>query len=744
MSATETKYRICPVCEATCGLQIDVQGREVGDIRGNADDVFSHGFICPKGVALRELDSDPDRLRHPLVRRGGELKKATWEEAFAEIENRVRPLLAEHGNGGMAAYLGNPSAHKVELQLYIPIFLKALATRQIYSASTLDQMPKQVSNGLMYGHILSAAVPDIDRCDHLVIMGANPMASNGSLWTVPDFRGRVKALKARGGTLTVIDPKKTATAKLADKHMAIVPGTDAYLLASIVNVLYAEDLVNLGDAGEYINGVDAVRDAVASYTPESVAQKTLIDADTIRQLARDFASAKSGAFYGRIGTCVQEFGTLASWLVDVINILTGNLDRPGGVMFPRAVALQGNSSGKPRVGRGFALGRWKSRVRGAAEAMSEIPAVCLAEEIETPGDGQIRALFTLAGNPVLSAPNGARLARALDSLDFMVSIDIYLNETTRHADVILPGTSALESCHFDVGFNQFSIRNTARFSPALFPYADDRPSEWEVMLRLAAIVSGSTATPQEMDDELMRGKIQGMVQKEGSALAERDVDELYNILSVFKGPERQVDLALRTGPFGDLFGANPEGLNLQTLIDTPNGVDLGPLEPRLPDVLRTPSGMIELSPHELLGDMERLSAGLTAPTEDNMLLIGRRHVRTNNSWMHNLPLLAKGPNKCTMEINSQDAERLGIQDGSTAAVSNNGQTVKVVAEVTNDIMPGVISIPHGFGHSVAGTNLQVAADRPGVNSNLLADDQKIDPLSGNAILNGIPVTVAAA
>jgi len=435
---------------------------------------------------------------------------------------------------------------------------------------------------------------------------------------------------------------------------------------------------------------------------------------------------------------------LASWLVDVINILTGNLDKPGGVMFPKAVALQGNSSGNPRFGRGLTLGRWQSRVRGAAEAMSEIPAVCLAEEIETPGDGQIRALFTLAGNPVLSAPNGARLARALDSLDFMVSIDIYLNETTRHADVILPGTSPLESSHFDIGFNQFSIRNTARFSPALFPYADDRPSEWEIMLRLAAIVSGSNATPQEMDDDLIRGKVQAMAKKEGSALADQDVDELYDMLSVFNGPERQLDLALRTGPFGDLFGANPDGLNLQTLIDTPDGVDLGPLEPRMPDVLRTPSGMIELSPQELLGDMDRLAAGLTANTKEKMLLIGRRHVRTNNSWMHNLPLSAKGPNKCTMEINTQDAERLGLQDGDTAAVSNNGQTVNVVAEITDDIMPGVISIPHGFGHSVSGTNMQVAADRPGVNSNLLADDQKIDPLSGNAILNGIPVTVAAA
>ncbi len=743
MTKSETKYRICPICEATCGLTIETNGRTVGDIRGNDEDVFSHGFICPKGVALRELDADPDRLRTPLVRRSGELIEASWEEAFAEIEKRITPIIAKHGRESVATYLGNPSAHKVALQLYIPVFLKALASKNLYSASTLDQMPKQVSNGLMYGNFLTCAVPDIDRSDLLVIMGANPMASNGSLWTVPDFRGRIKAMQKRGGRLVVIDPRRSQTAKLADQHIAIRPGTDAYLLAAMANTMFAENLVNVGELGSRINGLDDVEKAVEKYSPELVAEITQVSPETIKQLARDVAATDASAVYGRIGTCTQEFGTLSSWLTDVVNILAGSLDRPGGVMFPKAPALQANSTGTPGSGRGTRIGRWQSRVRGASEILGELPAVCLAEEIETPGDQQIRALFTIAGNPILSAPNGERISRAFGTLDFMVSIDIYLNETTRHADVILPGTSPLEESHFDIGFHQFAIRNAARFSPALFSLDDGRPGEWETLLRLAAIVSGQDVSAADMDEQIIRGRIKSLTQKEGSPIFERDESEIFESLTG-TGPDRQIDLALRVGPYGDGFGTDPDSLTLKKLIDTPNGIDYGPLEPRMPEALRTPSGKIEMAPPEILSDLPRLDDALVRTVPTSFLLIGRRDVRTNNSWLHNLPLLAKGPFKCTMQIHPDDADRLGLEDGAMASVKGKSGAVEVVTERTPDIMPGVISIPHGFGHNQQGANLRVASERPGVNSNLLADDSVIDPLSGNAILNGIPVSVSAA
>jgi anaerobic selenocysteine-containing dehydrogenase len=738
----ETRYRICSICEATCGLEIEIEGREVTAIRGNERDVFSHGYICPKGNALRELDADPDRLRRPLVRRNGELVETGWDEAFEEIERRLEPLIALHGREAVGVYLGNPSAHKVGLQLYLSTFLKALGTPNMYSASTLDQMPKQVALGLMYGGIITAPVADIDRMELLVVMGANPMASNGSLWTVPDFRGRLKAMQKRGGRMIVIDPKRTQTARLADDYIPIRPGTDAYLLAAIAATMVEEGLVGLGHLEPYVTGLDETMAALAPYTAEAVADVTGIPAGRIRSLARDIAGTERAGVYGRMGTCAQEFGTLASWLVEVVNILGGNLDREGGMMFPKGLALQANATGEPRYGRGFTMGRRVSRVRGAPEVAGEFPAVCLPEEIETPGKGQIRALFTVAGNPVLSAPSGHLLERALGKLDFMVSVDIYLNETTRYADVILPGTSPFEEVQFDFGFAQFSVRNNARYSPALFP-PDDRPQEWEIMARLAAIVSGRGETVQQAEDALIRSKIAAVTGKPGSPIHGREVDEILALLSSRTGAERQIDLAIRVGPYGDGFGADPDGLTLQKLIDNPDGFDLGPLQPRMPDVLRTPDGMISLAPAAILGDLQRLAVRQSR-REPAFLLIGRRDVRTNNSWLHNLPMLAKGPFRCTMQINPADAARLGIEDGAMARVSGNGQSIEMQAELTADMMTGVICIPHGFGHAQQGTRLRVASDRPGANSNLLADLHALDPLSGTSVLNGIPVDVQAA
>lgn len=742
MTETTTSYRICPICEASCGLKIETTGRTVGDIRGNDNDVLSRGFICPKGVAIRELDSDPDRLRTPLVRRGGELVEATWDEAFSEIEKKLSPIIAEHGRTSIAGFIGNPTAHKASLQLYMTFLFKALATKHVYSASTLDQMPRQLASGLMYGNMSTVPVPDIDRANMLVIIGGNPMASNGSLWTVPDFRGRVREMKKRGARLVVIDPKKSETAKLADQHIAVRPGTDAFLLAAVAHTLLKEGLANLGEIEQFVSRLSEFADVIEDFSPEAVSDITGVSPETTRQLARDIAATRA-AVYSRMGACTQEFGTLSSWLTDVLCILVGSLDRVGGAMFPKGAALQGNATGKPRTGRGVSIGRWQSRVRGATEIFGELPAVCLAEEIETPGPDQIRALFTIASNPVLSTPNGERIGRALGSLDFMVSIDIYLNETTRHADVILPGTSPFEEPHFGLASPQFSVRNTVRYSPAIFPFNGTRPSEWEIVLRLAAIVSGEKTTPQEMDEQIIRGRIRAQVGKEFSPVFERDEGEIYEKL-FGTGPERQIDLALRVGPYGDAFGENPDGVTLQKLIDTPDGIDLGPLEPRMPDVLRTPSGNIELAPPELLSDVERLREALGRATPSSFLLIGRRHIRTNNSWMHNLPLLAKGPAKCTMQIHPDDADRLGLEDGAMASVKGTNGSVEVVTERTDDIMPGVISIPHGFGHNQQGANLRVASERPGVNSNVLADDSKIDPLSGTAILNGIPVSVSVA
>jgi anaerobic selenocysteine-containing dehydrogenase len=731
-------HRICPLCEACCGLEIKVSDGKVASIRGHDADVFSAGYICPKGVALKDLHEDPDRLRSPLIKRNGVHVPATWEEAFTEIEKRLLPIIATHGRNATGIVAGNPSAHKIGLLTYFGKLARALGTKNIFSASTLDQMPKQLSSGLMFGHWLSIALPDITRTDMLLVIGANPLASNGSMWTVPDFKGKARALQARGGKLIVIDPRRTETAAMADAHHFIRPGADVYLLAAMVNTLFAEKLVKLGNVAEWVNGVEDVKQAVAPFAADAVATRCGMEADAIRNLARQLAAAPRAAVYARIGTCTQEYGSLASWLVDVLNTLTGNLDREGGVLFAKSAAFASNTAGKPGIGKGISTGRHRARVSGAPEVYGELPMTCMAEEIETEGEGQVRALFTVATNPVLSSPNGPRLSKALDTLDFMVSLDIYLNETTRHADVILPGLSPLEEMHYDVAFPQLSWRNHARYSPAVFAAPECQPEEWQTILKLAAIVQGkgAQADANALDDAQFAEDAQRMFGEHAGAV----IAATKNL----RGPSRGLEVALRTGPYGDGFGTKPDGLTLAKVMasNASGGIDLGELQPRIPEMLRTPSGKVELAPPMLLQDLERATQSLRALAPD-LVIIGRRDVRSNNSWMHNLPVLAKGPMRCTALVHPTDAMRLGLLEGGLAHIESGPRSVQAQVHVSAEMMPGVVSLPHGWGHDLKGAKLTLAAERPGANLNALLDDQLRDPLSGNAVLGGVAITMRA-
>jgi anaerobic selenocysteine-containing dehydrogenase len=724
-----TAFTTCPLCEATCGLEITVADGGVARIRGDADDVLSHGFVCPKGASLQELHEDPDRLRTPLVRDGGgALRPATWDEAFAEIDRRLPAIRAEHGNDAVAVYVGNPSAHNLSTLIYGRVVLKALRTRNIFSASTVDQFPKQMASALMFGSGITVAVPDVDRTDHLLILGANPLASNGSLLTAPDMRGRLRAIRARGGKVVVVDPRRTRTAREADEHHFIRPGTDALLLYALVHTLFEEDLADLGPLAEHVAGLDAVREHAAAFAPEAVAPACGIAAPEIRRMARELAAAPSAAVYGRIGTTTQRFGTTASWLVDVLNVVTGNLDRPGGAMFPLVATGSANTTGESGRGRGTEFGRWHSRVRGLGEIFGELPAACLAEEIETPGEGQVRALITVAGNPAVSTPNSGRLAAALETLDFMVSVDVYVNETTRHADVILPGPPPLQRSHYDLALLGFAVRNVANYSPPALPPDPAIPAEWETLLRLAAIVTG-----QGPDADV--AAIDRLIALDLASRMGGDPEELLAAVEPRVGPERILDLRLREGPYD---------LTLADLEAAPHGIDLGPLQPRIPEVLRTPSGKIELAPEPLVADVARLQEALAEPVNGGMVLVGRRELRSNNSWMHNLPMLVRGKPRCTAHVHPHDAERLGLADGEAAIVRSRAGAVVVPVEVTDDVMPGVVSIPHGWGHDLPGVVLEVAGEHAGTNSNVLADELLVEPLSGTAVLNGIPVELAPA
>jgi anaerobic selenocysteine-containing dehydrogenase len=736
---TAIAHRICPFCEACCGLEVEL-GQDPGErrvvrIRGDQADVFSHGYLCPKAVGLKDLHDDPDRLRTPLIKRAGAFVPASWDEAYAEIERRLPPVIAAGGANAVATLLGNPVAHKMSLMLYFPHLAKALGTRNMFSASSVDQVPKMLSVGLMFGTWLSVPVPDIERSDLLVILGANPMVSNGSLWTVPDFRAKAKALRARGGKIVVVDPRRTETAQVADAHHFIRPGADVFFLLGIAHALFEEKLVRIGRLAPHVAGLGQLEAAVAGYAPERVASRCGIDAAAIRELARALATTRRAVIYGRIGTCTQQFGTLSSWLIDVINVLTGHLDEEGGAMFPKAAAFGANTRGASGAGRGVATGRYRSRVSGAPEVAGELPITCLAEEIDTPGVGQVKALITIAGNPVLSAPNGPRLAAALDRLDFMVSLDIYLNETSRHADVILPGPSPLEDAHYDVTFAQFSHRNHARYSAPVLARTGAAPDEWESMLRIAAIVKGlgAKADIEALDDDLFERDVQ--------RAAGADCARVMAALAPLRGPERMLDLALRSGPYGDRFGDNPEGLTLAKIRAAPSGIDLGPMTQRIPEALRTPSGRIELAPPLLLGDLARVAADLASPAPE-LVIVGRRQLRSNNSWMHNLPVLAKGAYRCTALVHPLDANRLGLLDGAMARIRNGQRQIEVQVELSAEMMPGVVSLPHGWGHDLPGTQLGVAAERPGVNLNALLDENLRDPLSGNAVLSGVAVQMS--
>jgi anaerobic selenocysteine-containing dehydrogenase len=732
------------LCEATCGLTLTIQDGRVTGARGDREDVFSAGFICPKGASLGELDNDPDRLTRPMVRRDGVLVDATWDEAFAVVAERLGEVIREHGGTSVGVYLGNPNAHTVAGSLYPPLIIRGLGTRQAFSASTLDQMPKHVALGHMFGSPVAFTVPDLDRTDYLVIIGANPLVSNGSLATAADFPGKLRALRKRGGRLTVIDPARTRTAELADRHIAPRPGTDAALLFAVVHVLFEEGLVatDLGGIAGLVNGLEDVRRLADQFSPEDVDDYCGVPAEDIRALARELAAAPTAAVYGRIGTSTVEFGTLASWLVDVINVVTGNLDRPGGVMFPLGATAP--SPRPPKPGRGFKTGRWHSRVSGYPEALSEMPAAAMAEEIDTPGDGQIKAMITIAGNPVLSAPDGDRLDRALGGgfMDFMISIDPYLNETTRHADVILPPPPPSQSPHFDFALNNLAVRNNVRYSPPVLPL-DGRPDEAEILSRIALTLYGIDVDgdPSLVDDQVIVTTLAKETADPDSPVAGRPVDELTAMIAPGPGYERRLDMMLRLGPYGDAFGAKPDGLTLERLKAAPHGIDLGPLRPRLPEVLRTPSGRIELAPEPFTVDAARLREQLGRDA-DRFVLIGRRHLRSNNSWMHNVPALAGGTNRCTLQMHPDDVAELGLSD--TAKVKGPGGEVLAPVEPMPGMRRGVVSLPHGWGHDRGGTRLGVAAGRPGVNVNQLNDGSHLDPLSGTAVLNGIPVDIAPA
>jgi anaerobic selenocysteine-containing dehydrogenase len=736
---SRTTYATCSLCEATCGIEVEAECRRITRVRGDVLDPFSQGHVCPKVVGLRDLQNDPDRLRRPVRRTAAGFEEIGWDEAYELAAQGLARVREAGGHDAVALYRGNPGIHDFATLLGANVIARALGSKNTYSAGATDTWPRYVQSASMYGGPLRATVPDVDRTDHLFIVGANPLVSNGSLMTAPGIRDRLAAIRERGGKVVVVDPRRSETARRADEHHFIVPGSDAAFLLAMVHVLFEEGRVSLGRCEGLVNGLEDVERSVAGLSPERVAPHCGIDAPSIRRLARELADARSAATYGRMGTCVQRFGTLASWALDLLAILTGNLDRPGGSMFTNPAAplhFVFEAQGPVR------FGRWRSRVSGQDEVLGELPAVALAEEIETPGEGRVRALVTIAGNPVRTYPNSERLERAFAGLEFMVSLDYYVNETTRHADLILPPTGPLERSHYDLALNHFAVRNVAKWSsPVLEPEPDSRDA-WTSCLELGRRLMGL--------DSLDLAQVDGLVLRQFAELAlgssrfgdRLSLDRVLEAVGKEPGPERILDAVLRLGPYGDGCGLEPEGLTLDGVKQRDHGMDLGPLVAMLPGHLVTASGRIELAPERLVTDLPRLEAWLVEPTPQ-LRLINRRDIRSMNSWLHNLPALAKGRDRCTLQIHPDDAAARGLASGGVALLRTHVGELRAPVEVTDEVMRGVVSLPHGFGHAGAGIALRVSARKPGANVNRVVDDAAMDGPSGTSVLFGAPVEVVA-
>ena len=715
---SRTHFRACHLCEAMCGVAIELEGDQITTIRGDRDDPFSRGHICPKAMGLKDIHEDPDRLRAPQRRVGDRWVDVPWDEALDEAATRLSAVAREHGKDAVALYQGNPTVHNYGSMIGGQLLSRSLGTRARYSATSVDQLPHMLAALEMFGHQLLLPVPDLDRTDFLLVLGANPLASNGSLMTAPDVAKRLAAIRARGGTIVVVDPRRTETAEIADRHVFIRPGGDAPFLLALLHVLFTEGLVRPGRLAAFTDGADALRREAEAYSPARVGPAIGVDAEVIRTVAHGLAKSPRAACYGRVGICTQEFGGLAAWLVYALNVVTENLDREGGMMF--AAPAIDVVAAMAKAGMTGHFGKGHTRVRKLPEFGGEYPVAALSEEIDTPGEGRIRALVTSCGNPVLSTPNGARLDRALAGLDFMVSIDLYRNETTRHASLILPPTFALEHDHYDLAFHALAIRNTARYSLPLFEKPKDSLHDWEIFLELSTRLDAK------------RGK--------------RKAIAAYASRAAFRalGPHSILDVGLRAGPYGT--GLRPGGLTLAKLRAAPHGVDLGPLAPCLPARLYTRSQRIALAPPLFLRDLPRLSAWVDerSSAPDALALIGRRDLRSNNSWMHNSQRLVKGPPRCTLLMHPDDAARRGLEGEREVRVRSRVGEVTVLLELSRDVMPGVVSLPHGWGHGRAGIRLQIAAGVPGSSANDLTDEAAIDPLSGNARLTGIAVEVEHA
>jgi anaerobic selenocysteine-containing dehydrogenase len=723
-TAVQTRYRACNLCEAMCGLKFTIDGTTITRIEGDEADPLSRGYVCPKGPAMREIWEDPDRLQHPVVRDGNAWKHIAWDRAYTEIAEKLCAIRDKYGPDSIAFYAGNPVLHNHGALPLFHAFAAGVGTRNVYDQNSVDANPRMFASYALYGSLLRIPVPDVDRTDYLLILGANPAASNGSGMGLGDVRGRLRAVRERGGKMVLFDPRRTETARVCDEHHFVRPGSDAALLLSLMHTVFELGAVDSRALASIAVGCDELRAAVAPFSPERVAPTIGVPAETIRRIAREFSSAKRAVAYSRVGVSQTEFGATITCLADMLTVVTGNFDRPGGLMFSRP-AIDVESLGDQFDFNGYA--RFHSRVRGAPELGGKLPVAVLAEEMEREGPGQIRALICVAGNPLRAIPNSSRLERAMQKLDLVVGLDMYINDSLQHAHYVLPVRHPFERDHYELLFSTFQVRNAVRYSSAIVPPRGDTREDWDILYEIGMRVC--------------------TLRWYGPAPINAAIKAAWR-LGVRLNPTFIIDYLFRVGPYGDKYLPFLRGLNLRRVKGAEHGMDLGPMVPWLPEkqrkrLLRRAWPKVSLNHPLVLGDLPRVEASLDAATNADLVLIGRRHLRSNNSWMHNVRSLTKGPDRTRLLMNEADARTRGLSSGQRVLVESRVGRVETTVEISDDMMPGVVSLPHGWGHQRAADTMRVAASMAGVNINDLTDDERLDPISGNAAVNGVPVRVCA-
>lgn len=721
------KTTFCRICEPLCGMIATVEDGRLTALRPDKDHPLSAGFACQKGVAFSEIVNDPDRVTTPLRRKSsGGFEPVSWDEAMSDIAARLADIHRRHGSGAIGWYYGNPGAFSYSHTLSLSTFMLGFGPKlHVFTAGSQDVNNRFVASQLLYGSPLALPVPDVLRADLLVVIGANPVVSHGSVLTVPRIKDRMHDIVKRGGRVLVVDPRKTETAAQFE-WLGIVPDGDAYLLLSLLQVMFDENLVDRTRLAAQADGGVWLERLARPFSPDVTAQRTGIDPDTVRSLARDLVRTRRAAVYGRVGTSIGENGTLTTYLLDAVNLVAGNLDVAGGSMFGR-FGLPGERWLGKAAGALLRTiyARRRSRIGGFPSVLGSEPAGVMAKEITTAGRGQVRALLVSAGNPVLSVPNGEELETALESLELMVGIDLYVNETLAHCDYVLPATTMYERDDFPLPFQTLQPTPFRQATERVIAPMGQARAEWEIIDDLTSRLGGRTPGL-------------AMMAALRKALA---------LFGVRVTPRLLVDAIIRLGEGGDRFGLRRGGLSFARLTaDHPHGTVLAPhlREGVLGDTVVYRGGRVRLRHDDIAAEVAKLERR-EAPEAYPMRLIGMREARSENSWMHNAPLLMRGERAQHARIHVDDAAAANIGDGDVVRIASQHGEIEVPVIVTKDIVAGVVAVPHGWGHKgTAGWRLANRAGGANVNKLMSSNPDDIESLAGMARLTGVPIRVERA